>query len=316
MSDPCDLLTAMSAALGPDAILPDHIEPGRWHRFSTNGKRSDSAGWCWLFPNRQAAVFGCHRGGVSEVWTARSRDATTPAQRAALREQVLQAQAERAAEQRQRWAVNAQRIGALWAQCETPTVGDPLTLYLQRRGMVDLWPLPSCLRLHRGLTYWHEGAPLGVFPAMVAPIVAPGGQVVALHRTYLTRDGHKADVPTVKKLTLAAGPLAGACVPLYRPSAGRIGIAEGIETALAAHCAAAVPTVAAYCADNLARWRWPADVRRLLVFVDADEAGHRAGDELVARAVRAGLQAQALAPSVPGADWADVWAAAGAECAA
>ena len=57
---------------------------------------------------------------------------------------------------------------------------------------------------------------------------------VALHRTYLTADGRKADVPSVKKLTGAAGPLAGACIPLHKPARGCIGIAEGIETALAA----------------------------------------------------------------------------------
>ncbi len=313
MSDRRDeFMAAMRAALGPDAILPERIEPGRWHRFSTNGRRSDTAGWCRPFADMRAGVFGCHRAGVSDVWSARSRESMTPIERAELQHQVRQARAERDVEQRQRWAINAERNVALWAECVPLVQGDPVGQYLKRRGIVGVWPLPPCLRLHRGLTYWHEGAPLGVFPAMVAPIVAPDGQVVALHRTYLTRDGRKADVPTVKKLTGAAGSLAGAAVPLYRPHGERIGIAEGIETALAASCATGVPTVAAYCADNLARWRWPAEVRRLLVFADADEAGKRAADELVARAVRAGLQAQALAPSMPGADWADVWAAAGA----
>lgn len=315
MSDPRDdFLAAMRAALGPDAILPQRIEPGRWHRFSTNGRRSDTAGWCMLFPDMRAGVFGCYRAGVSDVWSARGREAMTPSERAELRLLVQQAQAERTAEQRQRWAINADRISALWAECVPLVQGDPVGQYLKRRGIVGVWPLPPCLRLHRGMSYWHEGAPLGEFPAMVAPIVAPDGVVVALHRTYLTRDGRKADVPTVKKLTGAAGPLAGAAIPLHAPEAGRLGIAEGIETALAATCAAGVPTVAAYCADNLARWRWPAAVRRLVVFADADPAGIKAADELVARAVRAGLQAQALAPSAPGTDWADVWAAAG-ECA-
>jgi putative DNA primase/helicase len=311
-----DFMLAMRSALGPDAILPERIEPVRWHRFSTNGRRSDTAGWCRLFADRRAGVFGCHRAGVSDVWSARSRESMTPTERAELQHQVRQARAERDVEQRQQWAINAERNLALWAECVPLVQGDPVGQYLKRRGLVGDWSLPVCLRLHRGLRYWHEGAVVGVFPCMVAPIVAPDGQVVALHRTYLTRDGRKAEVPTVKKLTGAAGPLAGAAVPLYRPQAGRIGIAEGIETALAASCAAGVPTVASYCADNLARWRWPADVRRLLVFADADERGKKAADELVFRAVRAGLQAQALAPSTPGADWADVWAAAGAESAA
>lgn len=312
MSDTnAEFLTYMCAALGPDAILPRHVEPGRWVRFSTNGRKADQAGWCMRFPDGRAGVFGCYRAARSWVWTAQRRERMTPAERAELRQQVQHAQAKREAEQRQRWAKNAQRIRALWARCVAPLQGDPVTRYLKRRRVLDGWPLPACIRLHPGLAYWHEGVPLGEFPTMVAPIVGPTGEVVALHCTYLTPEGGKADVPTVKKLTAAAGPLAGAAIPLGVPMAGQLGIAEGIETALAARCAAGVPVVAAYCADNLARWRWPQGLRRLLVFADADAAGMKAARELVARAVRGGVRAQALAPSVAGADWADVWAAHG-----
>ena len=120
-----------------------------------------------------------------------------------------------------------------------------------------------------------------------------------------------ADVPTVKKLTGAAGLLAGACIPLHKPVRGRIGIAEGIETALAAWCASGVPTVAAYCAGNLAAWRWPTGLQRLVIFADADSAGREASGELLARAVRAGLQTSVMTPTEPGTDWCDVWAARG-----
>ncbi len=132
---------------------------------------------------------------------------------------------------------------------------------------------------------------------------------MALHRTYLTADGRKADVPTVKKLTGAAGPLAGACIPLHMPAHGVIGVAEGIETALAASQASAVPTVAAYCAGALAGYLWPAGVRRLVVFADADKAGREAAAALRARALAARLRCEVLTPTAEGADWCDVWAA-------
>ena len=170
-----------------------------------------------------------------------------------------------------------------------------------------MWPLPAALRLHRALPYWHGADKLGTFPAMVAPIIAPDGRTVALHRTYLSADGRKADVPTVKKLTGAAGPLAGACTPLHRPAHGVIGVAEGVETALAAWLASGVPTVAAYCANALAGFLWPAGVQRLVIFADADKAGREAADKLLGRAVRAGLRVQVLTPTEPGADWCDVW---------
>ena len=88
-------------------------------------------------------------------------------------------------------------------------------------------------------------------------MTAPDGRIVALHRTYLTDDGRKADVPTVKKLTGAPGALAGASDPARHPMRGVLGIAEGMETALAASLASGVPTVAAYCANALAGFEWP-----------------------------------------------------------
>jgi phage/plasmid primase-like uncharacterized protein len=131
---------------------------------------------------------------------------------------------------------------------------------------------------------------------------------VALHRTYLTSDGRKADVPTVKKLTGAAGPLAGACIPLHKPARGTIGITEGIETGLACWLGSSVPTVAGYCAGNLAAWHWPAGVQRLVIFADADKPGREAADTLRYRAMAAGLRCEVLTPTDEGADWCDVWA--------
>ncbi|MDO9093995.1 MAG: toprim domain-containing protein [Rubrivivax sp.] len=307
MSDPVQSFRlAILATLGH---APDVIEPGRFHRFATSDRRGDDAGWCKHFDDMRGGVFGCYRQGISETWSAADRSSMTREQRAELARQVLAATAERETQQRQQWAENTQRIARVWAQCVPLVPGDPCTLYLKGRGFGGVWPLPSALRLHRALPYWHGAEKLGEFPAMVAPIVSADGHTVALHRTYLTRDGRKADVPSVKKLTGAAGPLAGACIPLHKPAHGCIGISEGIETALAAWCASAVPTVAAYCAGNLAAWQWPAGVQRLVIFADADMAGQEAADTLRARALGAGLRTEVLTPSTLGTDWCDAWAA-------
>ena len=300
---------AILAALGR---APDAIEPGRFHRFGTSDRRGDDAGWCKLFTDLRGGVFGCYRQGISEAWSAADRAAMTRAQRAALARQVMAASAEREAQQRQQWAENARRIAQVRAQCVPLVPGDPVTLYLKRRGFGGVWPLPDALRLHRALHYWHGADKLGTFAAMVAPIIAPDGRTAALHRTYLTADGRKADVPSPKKLTGAVGSLAGACIPLYKPARGCIGAAEGIETALAARLASGVPTVATYCASALAGFLWPAGVQRIVVFADNDKAGREAADTLRARAIRAGLQASVMTPTDEGSDWADVWAARGA----
>ena len=290
---------------------PDVIQPGRFQRFATSDRRGDTAGWCKLFDDLRGGVFGCYRQGISESWSAIDRARLTREQRFALSARVARSAAERTAHQREHWVDNAQRIARLWGQCVPLVPGDPCTLYLKRRGLGGVWPLPAALRLHRRLSYWQGGELLGAFPAMVAPLVTPDGRTVALHRTYLSAAGCKADVPSAKKLTGTAGPLAGACIRLNQPVDRVLGIAEGIETALAAWCASGVPTVAAYCAGNLAEWHWPAGVRRLVVFADADPAGAAAAASLSSRARSAGLSAEVLAPSDAGADWCDVWAARG-----
>lgn len=313
MNDPCnDFGAEIVRVLGHSVRLPDVIEPGKIHRFATSDKRGDKSGWCKLFDDLRGGVFGCYRQGISETWSASDRSAMTRQQRAELARQVAQATAERERMQREQWKKNAQRIANMWAQCVPLVPGDPVTLYLKRRGIAGVWPLPEVLRLHRALPCWDGAEKLGEYPAMVAPLVAPDGRMVALHRTYLTRDGRKADVPTVKKLTGAAGPLAGACIPLHKPVYGCIGIAEGIETALAAWRASGVPTVAAYCAGNLAAWQWPAGVQRIVIFADADKAGREAAHTLRERALKARLRVEVMAPTTEGADWCDVWAERGA----
>jgi putative DNA primase/helicase len=299
-----DFRIAVLAALGH---VPEVIEPGRFHRFRTSDRPGDSAGWCKLFDDLRGGVFGCYRQGISETWSASDRAAMTQEQRRELAQQVMAAAAAREAQQRQQWVANAQRIARAWDQCEPIQRGDPCALYLARRGFRDVWPLPAALRLHPTLTYWNGAEKLGVFPAMVAPVVGPDGRMVALHRTHLTADGCKADVPSPKKLTGTAGPLVGACIPLHGPTRGCIGIAEGVETALTAWCASGVPTVASYCSGNLATWQWPTGVRRLVIFADADKAGREAADTLRARALSQNLRCEVMTPTGEGSDWCDVW---------
>lgn len=292
---------------------PDVIEPGRMQRFATSDKRTKKPGWCWLFDDLRGGIYGDFSTGVSEKWTAECPSVMTRAERAHLARQVAAATAQREREQRARWKASGERNSRVLSECRRLTAGDPVTPYLKRRGLGELRVLPDCLLFHPALPYWHEGVKIGDFTAMVAPLIAPSGRMVALHCTYLTDDGRKADVPTVKKLTRASGPLAGAAIPLNTPMRGVIGIAEGIETALAAACGSGVPTVAAYCAGALAAWCWPVSVSRVVIFADNDRAGREAAEGLQARVVAAGLRCDVRTPGDDGADWADVWAQRGGE---
>lgn len=306
MHDACEAFRqAVEDRLG---YSPDDIEPGKLMRFATRERRSDKAGWAKLFEDERGGVFGCYRQGISETWSAVERQSMTAEERAAHDRQIVQARAEREAQQRERWAANMLRIAKLWEASRPLVPGDPATLYLKRRGLGGLWPLPQCLRLHRSLGYWEDGQEIGRFPTMVAPLIGSDGRMLALHRTFLTADGRKADVDSPRKLTGAAGLLGGSCIPLHKPVRGSLGIAEGIETALAAWAGSGVPVQAAYSGGNLAAWRWPEGLQRLVIFGDADEAGRKAAAELKARAVRAGLRCDALFPFDEGSDWLDVWA--------
>jgi len=77
---------------------PDVIEPDRVHRFSTNGKYSDKAGWCKLFPDLMGGVFGDHRTNFYEAWQVKRDKPFTPAEREAFRQRCEQERREREAE--------------------------------------------------------------------------------------------------------------------------------------------------------------------------------------------------------------------------
>jgi hypothetical protein len=125
-------------------------------------------------------------------------------------------------------------IAFIVAHCQKPIAGTPVETYLQSRGLVA----PECddLTFHPDLTDWQMKRGR---PAMVALVHDPvsGEWTGGIHRTYLTDDGSaKADI---EKPKMMLGPMtgpSGSGVVRLAPMTddGRLGIAEGIETALAA----------------------------------------------------------------------------------
>ncbi len=97
MNDACQSFhAAIAAALGQ---APAQIVPGSFQRFPTNGPRSKRTGWCKLFDDQRAGVFGCSRRGISEVWVSPDHHALTHAERLDLARQVLKATEERLQQQ-------------------------------------------------------------------------------------------------------------------------------------------------------------------------------------------------------------------------
>ena len=130
MADHLDAFkTAIQAALG---AFPADIHPGRFQRFSTNGKAGNKSGWCQLFADGQAGVFGDFRAGVSEVWSLARAEDMTPAERQAMRRQMAHAKAERERAQRDTWKQNDTRNRCMGRQARPVVAGDPAHLYLSK----------------------------------------------------------------------------------------------------------------------------------------------------------------------------------------
>jgi putative DNA primase/helicase len=141
---------------------------------------------------------------------------------------------------------------------------------------------------------------------MLARVDDPNGQGVSLHRSYVGRDGHKADVPTVKKLMSPAIPGAtrGGAIRLF--SAGEtLAVAEGIETALSVHSATGLPTWSTICAGGMGRLVVPPEVRLVVIAADHDAAGLDAARTLARRLLAEHRRVKILTPNSPGTDWAD-----------
>jgi len=153
----------------------------------------------------------------------------------------------------------------------------PVRSYLESRALGDvLRSPPNVLRAHPALAYWDSVNNLGTYPAMVALFHGATGQPATLHVTYLRNDGcAKASVPAPKKIlgVPVHGATRGGSIHLYEPRDGRLGISEGIESALSLHLLKRLPVWASFCADNLARVHLPRDLRELHIGMDLDPSG-------------------------------------------
>lgn len=196
----------------------------------------------------------------------------------------------------------------VWSEAYPVTAGDPVHTYLRQRGIsLPLADLPAVLRYHPHLLYVHEDSQRTDHPAMLTRVDDPSGHAVTLHRTYLTRNGYKAGVPTVKKLMSPAIPGAthGGAIRLY--STGEtLAVTEGIETALAVRLATGLPVWSTTCAGGMARLIVPAEVRLVVICADHDAAGLEAARALARRLLAEQRRVKILTPDMPGTDWADL----------
>ena len=95
---------------------PQVIEPdGKLHRFATNGKARDDAGWYVFYGDGiPAGAFGDWRSGLSETWRADIGRKLSPQEETAHRARVEAIRREREAEDVKRKAEARERAAAIW----------------------------------------------------------------------------------------------------------------------------------------------------------------------------------------------------------
>jgi putative DNA primase/helicase len=192
-----------------------------------------------------------------------------------------------------------QTLRRAWKQSVPIVVGDPVWEYLHGRTGIEF--LPTDIRYHRALPYGDS-----LYPAMLGVVTMPDGHPSTMHRTWLDGKGGKAPVDQPKKVF--SGTIKGGAIRLA-PLAECLGIAEGIETALAASVLFGMPVWAAISANGVQQWEPPAGVSSVVVFADNDEnfVGQNAGYALAQSLARRGMKAEVRIPAVVGTDWADVY---------
>lgn len=194
-----------------------------------------------------------------------------------------------------------QALRRVWRESKPIQRCDEAFRYLAGRGL-RLYDLPESVRLHPGLRY-QDGETVGTYAAMLATVTAPDGRAVSLHRTYLQEAG-KAPVSAPRKL-MQGLPLSGAAIRLTAVSEV-LGIAEGIETALAAFELFEVPVWSCVSAQGIESFEPPAGVREVIVFADHDTnfAGQAAAYRAAHRLKLKGFEVEVCIPPEPG-DWLD-----------
>ncbi|MET3117871.1 P4 family phage/plasmid primase-like protein [Undibacterium sp. GrIS 1.8] len=243
---------------------------GKLVRFSANGKPTDTAGWCKLYPDGAGAAFGCNREGTSHIWQLRDANAPAPSlterkeAKAKADEQRKQADIERAAQ---------------YAQA----AGNALLIYSKT---VDIDPQHTYITLKQ-ITPYH--ARQNNDGSIVLPVFASDGTLQCLQTIR----------PDTSKKFLYQGKMKGGRLFIGEPANGSpLVLVEGWATGCSIHEATNETVVIGYSGSNLAmvaadlRLHYPDSLLR--VAGDLDE--HGKGLEYAQSAAAAGSPAVVVMP--------------------
>jgi len=192
----------------------------------------------------------------------------------------------------------------LWKSSVPLTGSDPVSIYLHGRGLMLS---PDNVRWCKDC---YESETKTRMDAMVARVISADMKGITIHRTYI-KDGKKAPIESPKKLMPHNNNMRGATVPLFKPRNGTLGVAEGIESAIAAAQLFDQPVWSCISASGMESFIPPQDVKKVIIFGDNDatftgqKSAYKLANELYVKHNRI---VDVQIPETPGWDFADVLA--------
>jgi len=211
------------AILAVGLTPPEHIEPGRFHRFPGFGKdKGNYAGWCKLFHDGQGGTFGDYSSDLSKSWQAKRDKPMTTDEWKEFQWQVAEARKQAERERQAAQAVAAEKAARIWKEAKPAKEGHP---YLVRKGIKG-----------HGIKQAEDGR-------LLVPLFDASGKLWSFQ--YIDANGSKRFFPDGK---VAACYFAFGAKP---ESDGPVCIAEGYATAASVHEATGYPVAVAFNAGNL-----------------------------------------------------------------
>ena len=264
------------------------IVPNRIVRFATLGKRGDDAGWCKLFSDGQAGVFGCWRTGEKHIWreTACPRPLSSH-DKGIERKRIAAAIAAAAEEEAARTARASNDAIRLWssaAHCEAHPYLTKKQIAAYEVRVIDAGQCKG--------HFFSSAGPLKGSLLLIA-IRDVEGRLHSLQA--IDNDGRKSFLRGSRTFGLFAAFDEGTS----ESSNNQISICEGAATALTLLQYFDVPAIAALSAQNLEpvarsfRAKFPK--RKIMIFGDDDPVGRKMA-EAAALAIGAGVTFPPLNP--------------------
>lgn len=184
--------------------------------------------------------------------------------------------------------------------------------YLKSRGLENVIPLINNKDIiSTPELYYDKNTKL---PAMLSVVRNEDNKIAFLHRTYLDKDGNKAKVEDVKKVTGATRENAYQR-PFYAQvnnpknlNSKNIHIAEGIETALAVTLLTknSDKVISAVNAHGLTQYEPQTHTKKVFIWADNDKKGIEAANKLQEK-LHGKVRTQIIIPRNKGNDFLDEW---------